>query len=107
MKFEYSSTSTFNKELKRLSKKYRSLKKDIAQLLEDIENNPDLGTDLGQGFRKIRLKITSKGKGKSGGGRVVTHNIIVSTSHRKIVMVILWDKSEIENVNTDILKTLL
>lgn len=71
MKFEFVETADFSRELKCLAKKHKSLKKDILSLKMNIEENPDIGVDLGHGFKKIRLKITSKGKGKSGGGRVV------------------------------------
>ena len=66
MKFEFVETAIFEKELKRLSKKHKSLKEDILNLKNKIEENPDLGINLGNGFKKIRLSITSKGKGKSG-----------------------------------------
>jgi hypothetical protein len=107
MKFEFVETEIFDKELKRLSKKYKSLKKDIEDLKTQIEENPNIGINLGDGFRKIRISITSKGKGKSGGGRVVTQSVIISKVHQKIIMVLLWDKSEMENVDIKILKQLL
>jgi hypothetical protein len=107
MKYEFVETAIFEKELKRLSKKYKSLKEDIQKLKIEIEETPDLGINLGDGFKKIRMSITSKGKGKSGGGRVVTQNIIISKEEQKIIMVILWDKSEINNVDIKILKQLL
>ena len=62
----------FRKDLKRLSKKYRSLLNEVGQLIDELETNPYLGTDLGDNVRKIRLGITSKGKGKRGGARVLT-----------------------------------
>lgn len=107
MKFEFVETSVFDKELKRLSKKHKSLKNDIENLKTEIEKNPNIGINLGDGFKKIRINITSKGKGKSGGGRVVTQNVIISQNHQKIIMVFLWDKSEMENVDIKILKQLL
>ena len=97
----------FARELKRLAKKHRSLKQDILLLKKDLELDPGLGIDLGDGFRKIRLKITSKGKGKSGGARVVTRDIIISQQHHKIIFVFIWDKSEIKNVNINLLKQFL
>jgi hypothetical protein len=75
--------------------------------MNTIEENPDIGVDLGNGFKKIRMSITSKGKGKSGGARVVTQNIIINKEEHKIIMVILWDKSEVENVDIKILKDLI
>ena len=63
---------TFEKEVKRLAKRYPSLKSDIKALRDEILANPTAGTDLGGGLRKIRMRIASKGKGKSGGARVIT-----------------------------------
>ena len=107
MKFDFVETEIFEKELKRLAKKYKSLKLDIENLKTEIEDNPNIGINLGDGFKKIRISITSKGKGKSGGGRVVTQTVIISKVEQKIIMVLLWDKSEIENVDIKILKKLI
>lgn len=58
---------TFEKEVKRLAKRYPSLKSDIKVLRDEILANPTAGTDLGGGLRKIRMRIASKGKGKRVG----------------------------------------
>ena len=58
MKYEFVETAVFEKELKRLSKKYKTLKGDIQKLKIEIEENPDLGINLGDGFKKIRMSIT-------------------------------------------------
>lgn len=95
------------KEVKRLSKKHKSLKADILSLQKELESNPNMGVNLGDGFKKIRLKITSKGKGKSGGGRVIAKTFVICESQQKITFVFLWDKTEIDNVNLKFLKDLL
>ena len=66
-------SAIFRKEFKRLAKKYRSLPFDLDKLIESIQENPMQGTDLGNRLRKIHLAITSKGKGKSSGARVITY----------------------------------
>ena len=71
-------TPDFAKALKHLAKKYKSMKTDYAQLLNDLRANPFLGTDLGRHLRKVRMSITSKGKGKSGGARVITYTVILA-----------------------------
>ena len=81
-------TPDFARALKKLSKRYRSMKQDYAQLLEDLHQNPFLGTELGHRLRKVRLAITSKGKGKSGGARVITYTVIFA-----------YDKSERDNIS--------
>ena len=72
MNYKHQHSPTFEKELKALSKKYKSLREDIEKLKKEIEENPLLGTSLGGGYKKIRLNITSKNQGKSGGARVIT-----------------------------------
>ena len=69
MKYKFHVLQNFSKEAKPLLKKYKSLKKDLIKLKEEIEANPLLGTSLGGGFKKIRLNITTKSKGKSGGAK--------------------------------------
>lgn len=80
-----------------MSKKYKSLKRDIENLKAEIEINPLLGTDLGEGYKKIRLEIASKNKGKRGGGRVITHEVLVNVNEGD-------DKSEYDTVDMDIVK---
>ena len=66
------STPNFDKEAKALLKKYPSLPDDLELLFESLQHNPVQGTSLGNDCYKIRLAIRSKGKGKSGGARVIT-----------------------------------
>jgi mRNA-degrading endonuclease RelE of RelBE toxin-antitoxin system len=56
----------FIRELKRLSKKYPSLKNDVAELGAALAVDPLIGTSIGKGCYKLRMSIGSKGKGKSG-----------------------------------------
>ena len=77
MKYKFGYIPSFAKELKALCKKHKSLKKDFEALKEEIETNPNIGVSLGDELRKIRLNISSKNKGKSGGARVITHEILV------------------------------
>jgi mRNA-degrading endonuclease RelE of RelBE toxin-antitoxin system len=97
-------TPQFTKDFKQLSKKYPSLANDLRQLQVRLLDNPTQGIPLGDDCYKVRLAITSKGKGKSGGGRVITCvQIINDTIH----LVTLYDKSDIENVNHDFLKDII
>ncbi len=92
-------TPDFLREMKRLAKRYRSLKADLAELGEELRLNPFLGTDLGHHLRKIRLAITSKGKGKSGGARVITYTVIIAQTETEIKLITIYDKSERENIS--------
>ena len=88
----------FDKELKRLRKRYRSIPEDYATLLAELNENPLLGVDLGGGLRKIRMRISSKGKGKSGGARVISLNVIIATNQTEINLLYIYDKSERESI---------
>jgi mRNA-degrading endonuclease RelE of RelBE toxin-antitoxin system len=74
MNYNISSIPLFDKQAKRLAKKYPSLKKDLAGLIEKLSKEPKLGTAPGNNFYKLRLTISSKGKGKSGGARVIIYD---------------------------------
>ncbi len=65
-------TKSFRTAAKPLLKKYPSLSEDLLTLEAELIYNPKLGTPLGNNTYKIRLKISSKGKGKSGGARVIS-----------------------------------
>ncbi len=92
-------TPDFLRELKRLSKRYRSLKTDVKDLGNELAKNPLLGTDLGHRLRKVRMSITSKGKGKSGGARVITYTVILAQVEAEIKLITIYDKSERENIS--------
>ncbi len=76
MSYKVLTIPPFDKKLKRLAKKYPSLKNEFAELLESLEQEPEQGTNLGNNCYKIRIAIASKGKGKSGGARVITNFVI-------------------------------
>lgn len=90
----------FDKEAKRLGKKYPSLKKDLIALGNGLLENPLLGVDLGNGFRKIRLAIASKGKGKSHGARVITYTeAVVNVDEEGVVTLLyIYDKGERDTI---------
>ena len=68
-------------------------------MLEDLYADPYLGTDLGHRLRKVRLAITSKGKGKSGGARVITYTVILAQTETEVKLITIYDKSERENIS--------
>jgi len=91
MSFSIKVTGRFKKQLKRLSKKHNSLKNDFQNFLDSLEKNPSQGKSIGNNCFKIRLAITSKGKGKSGGARIITH---IQVMESKIYLLSIYDKSE-------------
>lgn len=104
MSFEVIVTEPFERKLKRLIRKYPSLKSDIAPLLLSLEQQPTMGEPLGKDCYKIRLAITSKGKGKSGGARVITYVRILKNS---VFLIDIYDKSDQESIADRELKLLI
>lgn len=104
MKYNLLAVPTFRKELKRLSKKYASLKSDLIILFESLEVKPNQGIYIGYDCYKIRIAISSKGKGKSGGARIITH---IMVSANTVFLLSIYDKSEKENLTDKELKDLL
>ena len=96
MSFEIIATSRFKRDIKKLLKKYISLKKEFVELLDSLEGNPKLGVHLGNDCYKIRIAIASKGRGKSGGARVITYILI---KNQKVFLLTIYDKSEKENIS--------
>ena len=66
----------------------------IPELNKQLLSNPVQGTPLGKNAHKIRLAVRSKGKGKSGGYRVITYLVNQSNQDIFINMLTLYDKSE-------------
>lgn len=106
-KYNFFTTSEFNKQFKRLSKKYKSLVNDLLLFKKEFENNPKAGTDLGGNLRKIRVSIKSKNKGKSGGARIIVYDLVATVEENNIILVLIFDKNETENVSTEELKVIL
>jgi len=94
----------FEKSLKRLNKKYPSLKADYLAFLSELEKNPMLGDELFPNCRKARIAIKSKGKGKSSGGRIIFYFEIIADT---ITLLFIYDKSEMENVQTAFIEQIL
>ena len=94
----------FLKELKRLAKKYHSLKQDLQALQNELSSNPSAGIDLGCGIRKIRMAIGSKNKGKSHGARVITYTYTVNDTEGIINLIYIYDKEESESITDNEIK---
>jgi mRNA-degrading endonuclease RelE of RelBE toxin-antitoxin system len=97
-------TPDFERQLKRLANKYPSIYKDLDGLIDELETNPVTGNPLGKNLFKIRMTLSDKNKGKSGGARVITYVLI---KNEKVYLSAIYDKSEQSTIDTDrLLKTL-
>lgn len=104
MNFEISYTDNFEREVRKLAKKYRSIKNDLGRLIDDLRKNPLQGTPIGKDCYKVRLAIFSKGRGKSGGARVITH---VHVAGAQVYLLSVYDKSDQESISDKELLALL
>jgi hypothetical protein len=94
----------FQRQAKRLIKKYPSLKSELLELIEKLKETPQQGTPLGNNCFKIRLRIASKHRGKSGGLRVIS---CVYIADNEIYLLSIYDKSERSSLNDKELKELI
>jgi mRNA-degrading endonuclease RelE of RelBE toxin-antitoxin system len=101
MSYSIELSSNFKKEAKRLIKKYPSLKEELAILFEELEQNPTMGTPLGNDIYKIRLAIASKNKGKSGGARVLSFVKVTLTT---VLLFSIYSKGEVDNLTDSQIK---
>jgi hypothetical protein len=104
MSYKITPVDNFQKEAKRLIKKYPSLKNEIAALNDILEENPVQGKALGNNCYKIRISIKSKNKGKSAGARIIT---CVFAVDEEVFLLSIYDKSEKASISDNDIKKLI
>lgn len=104
MNYSIIPTANFIREAKRLTKKHHSLKSDLLKLRTSLESDPVQGVPLGNNLFKIRMAITSKGKGKSSGARIITYVFVVE---EQVYLMSIYDKSSKEKITDAEIKTYL
>jgi hypothetical protein len=107
-------TKSFKIAVKPLLKRHPLLAKDLLNLEAELKINPKLGTPLGHNIYKIRLKISSKGKGKSGGARIIsllesTLIGLVNTQDENVTvnLITIYDKADTATISDKELKDLI
>ncbi len=104
MGYEIIPTKYFGKCLKGIYKKYPKIKDDILSLQKELLENPQMGTPLGKDCYKIRMQISGKNVGKSGGARVITCVRIVRKS---VYLLAIYDKADFSTIDDDALEAML
>ena len=108
MRVTFKYLEEFERLAKDLKKKYKSFKDDYNSFLDELEKNPFGGEPLGHHTYKNRMSIASKGKGKSGGARVITYNVRkLSDDEVVITLMTIYDKSDISNVSDAYIRSLI
>lgn len=102
MSYKIDTIVPFRREAKKLIEKYPSLKNELYELENKLSKTPLLGTSIGSNCYKIRLSISSKGKGKSA--RVITYFYVAQDT---VFLLSIYDKSEKEKITNKELKSLL
>jgi len=96
MNYNVIPTPDFKRIFKKLAKKYPSLKADLQQLINTLAKNPTTGIHLGHNLYKMRMAISSKGKGKSAGARVITFLV---TNEEEVYLIHIYDKGQLDNLS--------
>jgi mRNA-degrading endonuclease RelE of RelBE toxin-antitoxin system len=108
MGYDIKVSSWFSKEAKHLSKKYHSFAEDLQDFFDSISSDPLQGVEIAPHIRKIRMQIKSKGKGKSGGARIITYTVLASeTGEGKLFLLAIYDKEDASNIRLEVLKDIL
>jgi mRNA-degrading endonuclease RelE of RelBE toxin-antitoxin system len=104
MSYRVKSIGVFEKQAKKLIQKYPSLKNELLELIQSLKTNPKQGTPIGKNCYKLRVAISSKGRGKSGGARIITY---IHYSETVVYLLSIYDKSDKENIPDKQLEELL
>lgn len=104
MSYKVLLTNIFQKDFKRLFKKYPSLKSDLSYVIQSLESQPTHGTSLGNNIYKLRLSISSTGKGKSAGARVIDW---VKVVREEVFLVTIYTKSERSSISKEELERMI
>ena len=101
-------SSWFAKEAKRLNKKYPSFAQDLKSFRDSIVENPLQGVEIAPKIRKIRMQIKSKGRGKSGGARVITYTVLARENEEgRLILLLIYDKENSSTIRPEVLNDIL
>ncbi len=99
-------TSRFKKDLSQLAKRYRSIRKDLEPLIEQLKSGEILGdqiSGLNNQVFKVRLKNSYIQKGKSAGYRVIYY---VKTEI-SVVLVTIYSKSDTSDIENNVIEKII
>lgn len=107
MNFDIIPTPDFERAFKALAKRHRSLRQDILDFTRSLQKNPFQGDELSPGIRKIRMAITSKGRGKSGGARVITYTVLAAETDGRVYLIDIYDKADYSTVDVTVIQHMI
>lgn len=95
----FKTTASFDKEAKKLSKKYSLLQDDLKNFINDYDKNHKSAISIKNNIYKVRIKNSSKNRGKSAGYRVYYYVKIEKT----VYFLTIYDKSETSMIDENVL----
>ena len=108
MSYKIKTIPSFDRDAKRLHKRYKLLAEDLRRLVSELKERPLSGVDLGGGVHKIRLAIKSKGSGKRGGARIITYaDVLLQKKEGTVYLLAMYDKAEQESISMKTIRMLL
>jgi len=103
MSYNIETIPSFDKDVKKLKKRFPNIRNDLKELIVELQDEPTLGTHLAEGFYKIRLKNSSIPTGKSGGFRVITYFV----KNETLYLVSMYSKSDTDTILIEKLKEII
>lgn len=103
MNFKIDTIPRFEKDVKKLKKKFPKIKSDLLKFIDELALNPTLGTSLGENIFKVRIPNSSIPTGKSGGFRVITYYKINDT----LYLITIYSKTDNDTILTEKLKQII
>lgn len=105
MSYRIIPTDNFLSEAKKLLKKYPNIKADFLDLAKKLQKDPIIGNNfIGDDCYKVRMIITDKCRGQSGGARVI---INVQVVEKEVFVLSAYDKADQETIKESVLEKLL
>ncbi len=103
MSYKIETIPRFDKDVKKLKKRFPKIKEDLILLIEELSKNPNIGTHLENSIFKIRLQNSSIPTGKSGGFRIVTYYV----ENEILYLVTMYSKNDTDTIITNKLKEII
>jgi mRNA-degrading endonuclease RelE of RelBE toxin-antitoxin system len=91
-------TIQYEKEIKKLRKKYRSIENDLISLIDKLQTGETPGDKIAGNkypVYKVRVKNSNNNKGQSGGYRIIYYTI----TPEAVLLTAIYSKSERANIS--------
>lgn len=103
LSIEIAITPRFQRDLRELAKRYRSIRSDIQPLIDQLQAG-EIPGDRIAGIKyqvfKVRIKNSNIQKGKSGGYRVIYY----LKNAQGIILTTIYSKSDLTDVSNEIIE---